>query len=73
MDYKTYAEILLEQSFEEMSLMGDVTDCEDCDHLCTTKDPFGTGDSPTEYSCEGTGFKDCLRVDQLLFAIKENF
>jgi len=32
---------------------------EDCPYLLETKDPFSTGDSPTEYDCECVRRKDC--------------
>ena len=29
-------------------------DCGECQHLVETKDAYGTGDSPSAWSCEGS-------------------
>lgn len=43
----------------------DITDdgCDNCPHFCEERDPYNTGDSPTQYSCEGS-VKECPRLDR---------
>jgi hypothetical protein len=42
----------------------DITDdgCDNCPHFCEERDPYNTGDSPTEYSCEGS-VNECPRME----------
>lgn len=45
-------------------------DCHGCPNLRETVDMFGTGDSPTDFSCSGTCF-DCPRVDDRVQEIED--
>ena len=42
----------------------DITDggCDECPHHCEEKDPNNTGDSPSDWSCEGS-INECPRME----------
>ena len=42
---------LKEEKFEAVDMP---QDCDDCPYLRTTPDMYGTGDSPTDYECNGS-------------------
>ena len=47
-------------------------DCEGCEHLLTTPDVFGTGDSPTHLECEIQDIARCPAVMKEKKIINEN-
>lgn len=55
------AHIALENIFESIEVG---QECE-CRYLVTTDDAYGTGDSPTEYECNGD-YKSCPRVSAIV-------
>lgn len=55
MDFKHYAEMFLEEIHNQVIEDNFPGACKDisCTKLLETRDPYGTGDSPTEYECDG--------------------
>ena len=47
--------------------------CIGCEYLLSTPDTYGTGDSPTGYSCEVVDSKDCPVVVEFIQDIKNNY
>ena len=58
-------EVMFYQCIEDIG-----NECEGCKYLDKTKDGYGTGDSPTLLDCEGTGWRDCQRVSDVIEYIR---
>ena len=58
-------EVMFDRCIEDIG-----SKCEGCKYLDKTKDGYGTGDSPTLLECEGSGWRDCQRVSDIIEYIK---
>jgi len=63
-DIPERVEEFLDGIYEEIS--GELEECEYCSSYTVTKDPFSTGDSPTEYSCEVVNERECPYVREAI-------
>ena len=63
-DIPERVEEFLNEIYEEIS--GELEECENCSSYTVTKDPFCTGDSPTEYSCEIANERNCPYVREAI-------
>jgi hypothetical protein len=67
-------ELLTALIFEQIQekAFADIDNCIGCQYLLTTKDPYGTGDSPTEYECDVVVNERCPVVKDFIQNIKDN-
>lgn len=58
-------EKICEEAFEDHA-----ENCDGCEFYIKTTDPFGTGDSPTEWHCECFEAEKCRKVEEAVLIIK---
>lgn len=59
-EFDEISEYLFEEAFDNFRY------CDTCEHICSEYDPYGTGDSPTAYSCDTVEPTDCPFVLEMI-------
>jgi len=71
MDVREIIDTMFEEILEA-AFVDHAENCGGCDFYDETKDPFGTGDSPTEWSCECFEAVKCPKVKEAILIIKSD-